>query len=157
MFSPRPRFVPDVIWASQRLLYSVVQVGQVPIHFLTSYLYPNAPLSGDKYVLNCKLIHRAVRIVESINGLICLGGDFNTKWQRFEELQDLSHKGWQDTHAAAAANFGTPLENTCKQATRHTFLLCNPGLYPFLKHAEVCFHHDLDSHAVLRVGFHLPT
>ena len=157
LFSPRPSFVPDVIWASQRLLYSVVQVGQVPIHFLTLYLYPNAPISGDRYVLNCKLIHWAVRIADSINGLVCLGGDFNTKWQRFEELQDLSHKGWQDTHAAAAANFGTPLENTCKQATRHTFLLCNPGLYPFLRHADVAFHHDLDSHAVLRVGFDLPT
>ena len=157
VFTPRPSFVPEVIWASQRLLYSVVQVGQIPVHILTVYLYPNAPLSGDKYVLNCKLVHWAVQIAESINGVVLLAGDFNTKWQKFDELQDLSHKGWQDTHERASANFGTPLEATCKQATRHTFLLCNPSMYPFLKHAKVSFPYDLDSHAVLQVGFDLPT
>ena len=157
LFSPRPSFVPEVIWASQRLLYSVVQVGQLPIHFLTLYLYPNAPISGERYILNCKLVHWAVQIAESINGLVLLAGDFNTKWQKFDELQELSNKGWQDTHERAATNFGTPLEPTCKQATRHTFLLSNPGMYPFLKHAKVSFPHDLDSHAVLQVGFDLPT
>ena len=157
VFSPRPNFISDVIWASQRLLYSVIQVGQMPVHVVTLYLYPNAPLSGDKYSLNCKLVSAAVQIVSSINGLAVIAGDFNIHWKKFDDLVDLSYRGWKDSHEAESLRTGEPLENTCKQATRHTFLLCNPALFPFLRSADVSFRFDLDSHAVLRVKFDLPT
>ena len=157
VFSPRPMLVPDVVWASQRLLYSVIQVGQLPVHVVTLYLYPNAPLSGDKYSLNCKLVNAAVQIVSSINGLAVIAGDFNIHWKKFDDLVDLSYRGWKDSHEAESLRTGIPLENTCKQATRHTFLLCNPALLPFLRAADVSFRYDLDSHAVLRVKFDLPT
>ena len=157
VFTPRPPFVPEVIWASQRILYSVFQVGQLPVHVVTLYLYPNAPLSSDKYRLNCKLVYWATQIVQSINGLAFIAGDFNIHWKKFDDLLDLSYKGWMDTQEAYSIQSGTPLEPTCKEATRHTFLLCCPGLYPYMCTADVAFKFDLDSHAVLRVSFDLPS
>ena len=67
VFSPRPTFLPDIVWSSQRLLHSVVQFGQTPVHFVTVYLFPNAPLGSQKYLLNCKILHWAYQIVASVS------------------------------------------------------------------------------------------
>lgn len=36
VYSPRPVYIPQIAWDSQRVLYSVVQIGQIPIHLCRS-------------------------------------------------------------------------------------------------------------------------
>lgn len=69
VFSPRPSFVPELAWCSQRILYSVVQIGQLPTHWVTVYLHPNAAVGSKKYLLNCRLLHWAHQIATSIDVL----------------------------------------------------------------------------------------
>ena len=157
IFSPRPQIVPDVIWDSQRFLCSVIQVGQVPIFVVTLYLYPNAPTSSDKYALNCKLVHWACQVVHSVAGPAVIAGDFNIAWSQFNCLQQLSCQGWVDAHQAASRLFDTPLDPTCKGATRHTFMLVAPALVPYIRGASVEELYDLDAHSVLKIGLDVPS
>ena len=88
VFTPRPQFLPMQAWSSQRLLYTVVQVFQVPIHVLTLYLFPNAAVGSHKYMLNCQIVAWASQIAETLQGPVVLTGDFNIGWRAFEILRD---------------------------------------------------------------------
>ena len=71
-FTPRPQFLPRQAWSSQRLLYTVVQVFQVPLHVFTVYLFPNAVVGSHKYMLNCEILAWVVQMVETIQGPLSL-------------------------------------------------------------------------------------
>lgn len=157
VYTPRPAFLPPQAWSSQRLLYTVVQVHQVPLHVLTVYLFPNAVVGSHKYLLNCEVISWAVQIAESVDAPVLLTGDFNISWRAFDQLGDLVGRGWEDLHEVANRRYGVPLEPTCKGATRHTFQIANSQLSRFLSGMRVAFHEDLDSHAVLIGSFDVPS
>ena len=55
-FTLRPQFIPRQAWSSQQLLYTVVQVFQLPLHVFTVYLFPNAVVGSHKYMLNCEIL-----------------------------------------------------------------------------------------------------
>ena len=157
VYTPRPAFLPKQAWSSQRLLYSVVQVCQVPLHVLTVYLFPNAVIGSHKYLLNCEVVSWAVQVAESVQAPVLITGDFNISWRAFDQLGDLVGRGWNDLHEVANQRFDVPLEPTCKGATRHTFQLANPELSRFLTGMRVDHATDLDSHAVLIGSFDLPS
>ena len=157
VFTPRPSFLPDIAWCSQRLLYSVVQFGQTPIHFVSVYLFPNAALGSQKYLLNCKILHWAHQILTSVDAPCVLCGDFNAPLESFETCKALSLCGWTDLAVLSQQLFGTALEPTCKNATRHSFAFGNPSVQRFVKGAEVCHLHDLDSHAVQKFDLDVPS
>lgn len=156
LFSPRDPSVHPALWASSRLLYSVVQFFQVPIHVVTLYLIPNAVPGSEKYERNCSLVRAAVQILAHVNGPAMLCGDFNIPWRHFQDLRDLALEGWVDSHEVSSARWSEPLEPTCKSATRHTFGLVNAGLLRFLVKVQVVHRNVFDSHAVLQVEFDLP-
>ena len=157
VFSPRPSFVPELAWCSQRILYSVVQIGQLPTHWVTVYLHPNAAVGSKKYLLNCRLLFWAHQIATSIDGPCGLCGDFNAPLEDFESCRAMLIAGWCDLALMAHSLFGCPLGNTCKSATRHSFVVGNAALQRFLQSAEVRHHNDLDSHAVQAVCLELPS
>ena len=157
VFSPRPSFVPELAWCSQRILYSAVQIGQLPTHWVTVYLHPNAVVGSKKYLLNCKLLFWAHQIATSIDGPCGLCGDFNAPLEDFESCRALLIAGWCDLALMAHSLFGCPLGNACKSATRHSFAVGNAALQRFLHSAEVRHHNDLDSHAVQAVCLELPS
>ncbi len=96
VYSPRPSFVPLLAWDSQRILYSVVQIGQIPLHFVTVYLYPCALPGSYKYRLNCQILAWAHQIVSQISGLICLCADLNAPLESFDSMRQLLAEGWED-------------------------------------------------------------
>ena len=157
VFSPRPSFLPDVAWCSQRLLYSVVQFGQTPIHIVSVYLFPNAALGSQKYLLNCKILHWAHQILTSVDAPCVLCGDFNAPLESFETCKALALCGWADLAVLSHHLFGSVLEPTCKNATRHSFAVGNPSVQRFVRGAAVCHLHDLDSHAVQKFDFDVPS
>eukprot|EP00438_Fugacium_kawagutii_P015502 Skav201350 [mRNA] locus=scaffold2643:37261:41997:+ [translate_table: standard] len=157
VFSPQDPRIHPAIWESSRLLISVVQFYQIPIHVATLYLYPNAVPGSEKYERNCALVRAAVQALSSINGPCMICGDFNMPWRHFQDLRDLSLEGWSDAHEVSSARTGLPLEPTCKSATRHTFAIVNSGLLRFFDHAQVAHRDDLDSHAVLKLTFDFPS
>ncbi len=79
--------VPQIGWASQRLLYSVVQIGQVPLHLVTVYLFPCAPPGSEKYRFKCNVLGWAQVLLESIHGPACLCGDLNSPLESFDVLR----------------------------------------------------------------------
>ena len=157
VFSPRPSFLPDIAWCSQRLLYSVVQFGQTPIHIVSVYLFPNAALGSQKYLLNCKILHWAHQILTSVDAPCVLCGDFNAPLDSFETCKALALCGWADLAVLSHQLFGSALEPTCKNATRHSFAVGNPSVQRFVRGAAVCHLHDLDSHAVQKFDFDVPS
>ena len=157
VFTPRPSFVPKQAWSSQRLLYSVVQIHQVPIHVLTVYLLPNAVVGSHKYFLNCEIVNWALQITEALQGPVEITGDMNISWRSFDQLKDLTSKGWSDLHELAHHRFRTPLSPTCKHATRHTFQFGNQDFSRFLTGMGVTHTDDLDSHAGLVGNYDFPS
>ena len=157
VFSPRPSLVPHIGWASQRLLYSVVQIGQVPLHLVTVYVFPCAPPGSEKYRLNCNVLGWAQVLLESIHGPACLCGDLNSPLENFDVCRHLLASGWSDLALMAESLFECPLLPTCKAATRHTFGVGNADLSRFLTGAAVKYEHDLDAHSVQTLDFDFPS
>eukprot|EP00438_Fugacium_kawagutii_P007144 Skav235458 [mRNA] locus=scaffold2803:11858:16510:- [translate_table: standard] len=149
LFSPRPKQIPDLAWQSQRLLLSVVQMGQVPVHLVVVYLHPNPAPGSFRHKLNSQLLDWAWSILSEISGPACLIGDFNSPWQSYDVAEALVAGGWVDLHALWAERKGEIPQPTCKQATRHTFILSNPAFTPFVTNVWVDFEDSLDSHSVL--------
>ena len=157
VFSPRPTFLPDIVWSSQRLLHSVVQFGQTPVHFVTVYLFPNALLGSQKYLLNCKILHWAQQIVTSVDAPRILCGDFNSPLEMLESCRSLALYGWSDLAVLSQQLHRSSSDPTCKSATRHSFAFGNPTVQRFLQWAAVCHLYDLDSHAVQSITLEVPT
>eukprot|EP00438_Fugacium_kawagutii_P008452 Skav217433 [mRNA] locus=scaffold1729:261303:262415:+ [translate_table: standard] len=157
LFSPRPSSVPSVAWASQRLLYSVLQIGQVPLHLVVVYLHPNPTPGSFRHQLNCQLLEWASNIVQDLEAPACILGDFNSPWTDYDSMESLHLKGWADLHLLCSQMLGVDPQPTCKQATRHTFVLANPGLRSFVRSVWVDFEDDLDSHSVLLAKFSVPS
>ena len=132
VFSPRPQIVPPQAWSSQRLLYTVIQVSQIPIHVFTVYLFPNAVVGSHKHDLNCQILAWVTPISETVQGPIVITGDLNISWRSFEVLRDLTPRGWADLHELAHHRFGAELTPTCKNATRYTFQFGNSEFSKFL-------------------------
>lgn len=139
-FSPRDPCVHAGIWASSRLLYSVVQFFQVPIHVVILYLIPNAVPGSEKYERNCSLVRAAVQILAHGTGHVV------------QDLRDLALEGRVDSHEGSSVRWSP----TCKSATKHTFGLINAGLLRFLVEVQVVHRNVFDSHAVLQVEFDFP-
>ena len=157
VYSPRPSFLPLMCWDSQRILYSVVQIGQIPIHLVTAYLFPCAPPGTQKYRLNCQILAWAHELLNNVSGPTCLCGDFNAPLASFDTTRQLLSEGWEDMALLCHRSFNSPLDPTCKGSTRHTFGIGNSDLCRFLKGACVDFEFDLDAHAVQFLTFQMPT
>eukprot|EP00438_Fugacium_kawagutii_P004973 Skav222404 [mRNA] locus=scaffold4422:467384:476455:+ [translate_table: standard] len=157
LFSPRPSQVPLLAWQSQRLLCTVVQMGQVPLHIVTVYLHPNPTPGSFRHRLNSQLLDWAWAILSEVSGPACLVGDFNSPWEAYDVGEALVAKGWVDLHAFWAEQKGQVPQPTCKQATRHTFILGNPSFRPFVTDVLVDFEDSLDSHSVLLAKISCPT
>jgi hypothetical protein len=67
----------------------------------------------------------------------------NISWRSFDELKDLTSRGWSDLHELAHHRFGAPLSPTCKHETRHTFQFGNQHFSRFLTGMEVTHTADL--------------
>ena len=157
VYSPRPSFLPLMCSDSQRILYSVVQIGQIPVHIVTAYLFPCAPPGTQKYRLNCQILAWAHEILNNVSGPTCLCGDFNAPLASFDTTRQLLSEGWEDMALLCHRSFNSPLDPTCKGSTRHTFGIGNSDLCRFLKWACVDFEFDLDAHAVQVFTFQMPT
>eukprot|EP00438_Fugacium_kawagutii_P005711 Skav208065 [mRNA] locus=scaffold936:122039:130199:+ [translate_table: standard] len=157
IFSPRPSQVPLLAWQLQRLLCTVVQMGQVPLHIVTVYLHPNPTPGSFRHRLNSQLLDWAWAILSEVSGPACLVGDFNSPWEAYDVGETLAAKGWVDLHAFWAEQKGQDPQPTCKQATRHTFILGNPSFRPFVTDVTVDFEDSLDSHSVLLAKISCPT
>ena len=157
VYSPCPSFIPLIAWDSQRILYSVVQIGQIPIHLVTVYLYPCALPGSHKYRLNCQILAWAHQILSQIDGLVCLCGDFNAPLDSFDSMRQLLAEGWEDLALLCNRLYQDPLGPTCKGSTRHTFGVGNSELCRFAKRAWVDHEFDMDAHAVQLFSFDLPS
>eukprot|EP00438_Fugacium_kawagutii_P016983 Skav202419 [mRNA] locus=scaffold1370:259470:272350:+ [translate_table: standard] len=74
-----------------------------------------------------------------------------------QSIQSLVSLGWTDAAIAANERFGTPLQPTCKDATRHSFCFLSPALQQYLLSVEVTGHGEVSTHAMLKVVLDLPT
>lgn len=157
MFSPRPSFLPAAAWMSQRICYSVLQIGPVPLRVVVVYLHPNPTPGSYRHRLNSQLLDWACSLVEDLSAPACVLGDFNSPWSTYEVCESLSLKGWVDLHAFWAQQKGEIPGPTCKQSTRHIFMLANPLFRPFVCDVHVGFEDDLDAHSVLIAKLSVPS
>ena len=149
--------VSACIWASSRLLHSVVQCGHLPVHVLVAYLHPCAYVGSEKHEINARILAAAASILEGLHGPALLVGDWNSPADSFEPIRMLhDHYGYQDVALLCAERAGCSPEPTCKGATRHSFIFASPDAVRFVKSSYVGAHFDLDAHAVLFAEFNFP-
>ena len=149
--------VSSCIWASSRLVHSVVQSGHLPVHLLVAYLHPCAYIGSEKHEVNTRILAAAASILEGLHGLSLRVGDWNAPADHFEPIRMLTeHFGYQDIALTCALREGTVPEATCKGATRHSFIFASPDAARFAVSSWVGAHFDLDAHAVLFADFKFP-
>ena len=146
----------DTLWDSCRVQMSILQVGHLPLRVANIYLKPGA--KGCQYVrrFNTAVLHRLVPLVLGFHSPFLITGDFNSDLDLYEPIVKLLSCGWQDLAMLANRRWGTPLVNTCRDSSRHSFMLGSPEVLPFLVNfgVEKCF--DLHDHDVLWGNFDFP-
>ena len=149
--------VSPCVWASCRLVHSVVQCGHLPVHLVVAYLHPCAHVGSDKHEVNTRILAAAASILEGLHGPALLVGDWNAPADHFEPVRMLvEHFGYQDVALLCAQRMDAVPEPTCKGATRHSFIFASPDAIRYVASSWVGAHFDLDAHAVLFADFAFP-
>ena len=157
-FSFEDERVSACVWASSRLVHTVVQVGHLPVHVLVAYLHPCAHVGSEKFEVNTRIMAAAASVLEGLHGPALLVGDWNAPAESFEPVRQLqAHFGYKDVALLVSERLGVSPEPTCKGATRHSFIYASPDAVRFVQSCWVGAHFDLDSHSVLFAQFSFPS
>ncbi len=76
VFSFEDERVSACVWASCRLVHTVVQSGHLPIHVLVAYLHPCACVGSEKHEINSRILSAAASVLEGLHGPALLVGDW---------------------------------------------------------------------------------
>ena len=151
-----PQRVGVSLWDTCRVQVSTLQLGHLPLRIVNLYLKPGALKCQATRAYNTALLNRVVPLVVGFHSPVLLTGDFNSPLNLYEPLLQLLSSGWQDLAVLSKQRWGIPLQNTCRDATRHTFMMGSPEVFPFLVEFGVhkCF--DLHDHDILWGRFSFP-
>ena len=157
VFSFEDERVSACVWASCRLVHSVVQCGHLPIHVLVAYLHPCAYVGSEKHEINSRILAAAACLLEGLHGPALLVGDWNAPADTFEPVRMLQEQfGYRDVAVMCSDRDGGTPAPTCKGATRHSFIFASPDATRFVQSCWVGAHFDLDAHSVLFARFAFP-
>ena len=127
--------VSERVRRSCRVLPCVLQIGHLPIRMVTVYCRPGC---GNEIVaFNDTLLSAAVDLVSAFEGPCIIAGDFNNHLSKFQSLQRVWDSGWRDLAAVMQERHGLQPQNTCKNSSRHSFVLGNPALLPLVSTVQV--------------------
>ena len=129
----------------QRILDSVVQLSQIPVHVFALYLYPSAVIGSHKCSLNCKILSWVMLMADALQGPIVITGDMNIRWCPFDILRYLTPRGWSNMHELAHHRFGISSSPTFKGSTRHAFQFGSLDFSRLLRGMSVPYGFHLDS------------
>ena len=151
-----PQRVGVSLWDTCRVQVSTLQLGHLPLRIVNLYLKPGALKCQATRAYNTALLNQVVPLVVGFHSPVLLTGDFNSPLNLYEPLLQLLSSGWQDLAVLSKQRWGIPLQNTCRDATRHTFMMGSPEVFPFLVEFGVhkCF--DLHDHDILWGRFSFP-
>ena len=79
--------VSACVWASCRLVHSVVQRGHLPLQLLVAYLHPCAYVGSERHVVNPSILVAVASILEGLHGPALLVGYWNAPADSFEPVR----------------------------------------------------------------------
>ncbi|CAE7544167.1 unnamed protein product, partial [Symbiodinium natans] len=101
------------------------------------------------------LLEAAFKVVMAFSGPAVIAGDLNTTLDTLPAWDLLQNSGWIDAAQWSAQALRHPLQPTCRDATRHSFILVNPKAAQALRVADVVSDFYFDSHPLLLGCFDL--
>ena len=87
------------------------------------------------------------------NGPVAIIGDFNCDLHDIPTWNTLATLGWKDCAALSGQLHGHPLEPTCKDTTRYSYILANAALAPHLVECRTRPNFQFDAHPLLSAIF----
>ena len=149
-------FVPVEVRDSTRFLQSFVQVStHCVVQVITLYGPPISCAHSQPLQTTNLLLEAAFKIVTDFKGPSIIAGDLNTTLDSLPTWALLRNHGWLDAAVWSAQALRHPLQPTCRDATRHSFLLVNSRAAQALRVADVVPDFYFDSHPLLLGCFEL--
>ena len=93
-------------------------------------------------------------VVLGRHGPRIIAGDFNHPTHALRDLGIWMEKGWVELQSLALARWGRPIENTCKEASRHDFIWLSPEAAALCRSAD--YHRIFADHIVLEAVLYVP-
>ena len=152
---PSPTPLPRAVYATTRLVESIIRVGALEFRLVTIYGIPQC--HANALDANAFLLDSALQRVCNSRVPAIIAGDFNCdvtclpQWGQFNQL------GFVEAFQAAKHRLHVDLPPTCKSSTRFDTALLSPMLVEKLCGAQVMLDfHAFDSHAPLLLEFEIP-
>lgn len=143
--------LPEDIQSTCRMVDAIVQLGQ-GVELYVSAIY-GPPVCNQVYA-NGEAIFQALlqctwERATRFGGLAVITGDFNRCLGEVGAWSRMQMQGWVDSAELAFALHGTPMQPTCRDSTRKTFVLLNRAMLPSFLACATTDHWLFDSHPVL--------
>lgn len=144
-----PRQVPADLYESSRIMITTSLVQDVWVTGGVVYGEPESSSYPQQRAHNESLLHHAaLHICNLACGPRYLAGDWNVAQHTLPAFELLDSAGFVDLQDLAFANWGNPIQTTCKHATRKDFCYVSRELASIL--LEVHVDHDIfPDHAVM--------
>ena len=119
-------------------------------------VYCRQGCGNEVVAFNDTLLSAAVDLVSAFEGPCIIAGDFNDHRSKFQSLQRIWDSGWRDLAVVVQERHGLQPQNTCKNSSRHSFVLGNPALLPLVSTVQVETFLELDAHDPIVVQLDVP-
>ena len=151
MLSPNPPI------DSQRVNIAFIQIKPYLMGFVASIYGP--PKNSRYYApeaITDALFSIVAQAALALQGPAIIAGDFNTDVENLTLLSKLKALGWFDAAVLHAQRENSEPENTCKDATRHSFILRSKEWIYGFRSCKIFDHNMFSAHPVLALETDLP-
>ena len=143
---------PPQTFETGRIAITQHHVGNLPLLTAVVYGVPRSQAHTRALEDTERLLQPLTReVVLGRKGPRIIAGDFNHPAEACREIAIWQGEGWQELQDIALARWGTPVEMTCKGASRHDFVWLSPKAIALCHGASV--HHSFADHVVLEAKF----
>ena len=146
--------MPEELWRSCRLHFSIHHVGIHSIIMASIYGFPRGPTWPAAAELTSQLLaFISEHLIVGYNGLAVVAGDFNFNPGELPEMQLWASYGWQEAQTLAHTRWQTPIAPTCKGSTQRDQIWLSPRMAALC--TEVKIHDIFVDHSSVIASFHL--
>lgn len=151
-----PCVLPEGVYSSGRIDFSVAYIGSLEITAATIYCPPKGPTFPQAKTLSeVLLVPVTEQLVYGRSGPRVIVGDFNCAAGSLDAMKHWISQGWVELQSYFHQFHGIDPQMTCKEATAPDQLWISPELLPFVVNCSVW--KIFPDHAMLIAGLQVPS
>ena len=156
-FASRPVRIqwPPEVYETGRVAITQHHVNALPLTTAVVYGEPKSQAHPQALADTERILGPLTReLILGRHGPRVIAGDFNHPISALRDLGIWMENGWVALQSLAQARWGTPIANTCKDATRHNFVWLSPEAAALCQGSMT--HRLFADHLVLEAKLHVP-